>query len=84
MDSNPPRCNPAHYSSHPPSFNQRRLFEVFRAQGIQSAVIHHYRPADSSMSDLALQMGTQVGGLLCDGLGENRVTWRPNPRHWVL
>jgi len=48
----------------------RRLFGILTAHGIDSAVIHHYRPGPSDMAELALQMGTQVGGLLCDGLGD--------------
>jgi len=48
----------------------RRLFSNFEALEINSAVIHHYRPPASDGNELALQMGTQVGGLLCDGLGD--------------
>jgi len=48
----------------------RRLFSVFDRLCIDSAVIHHFRPVASEPAELALQMGAQVGGLLCDGLGD--------------
>jgi len=48
----------------------RRLFSLFAKEKIDSAVIHHYRPPKTDGNELALQMGTEVGGLLCDGLGD--------------
>ena len=61
----------------------RRLFSELAALGLDDAVIHVFRPAppdttapperggqDASKSEFALQMGTQVGGLLVDGLGD--------------
>ena len=48
----------------------RRLFSLFQTLDIDSAVIHHYRPPAVDGNELALQIGTQVGGLLCDGLGD--------------
>jgi (E)-4-hydroxy-3-methylbut-2-enyl-diphosphate synthase len=48
----------------------RRLFSKFEQLGIDSAVIHHFRPPASDGNELALQMGASVGGLLCDGLGD--------------
>ena len=47
----------------------RRVFTVFAKHGIDSAVIHHFHAPPSTSSELALQLGTQAGGLLCDGLG---------------
>jgi len=47
----------------------RRVFSVFNKHGIDSPVIHHFHAPPSSSSELALQLGTQAGGLLCDGLG---------------
>lgn len=48
----------------------RRLFTIFEEKGIESAVIHHFRPPPSDSNEFALQLGAQVGGLLCDGLGD--------------
>ena len=48
----------------------RRLFTLFGAHGVDSAVIHHFRPPPSDSYEFALQLGSQVGGLLCDGLGD--------------
>ena len=46
----------------------RRVFALLKEQQIDSAVIHHWRLPPSDKSELALQLGAQVGGLLCDGL----------------
>jgi len=48
----------------------RRLFSEFAKLGIESAVVHHFRPPPSDSNEFALQLGAQVGGLLCDGLGD--------------
>jgi len=48
----------------------RRTFAVLDSLGVDSAVIHHFRPPASDANELALQIGAQVGGLLCDGLGD--------------
>jgi len=48
----------------------RRLFTIFDRHGIESAVIHHFHPPPSDSNEFALQLGAQVGGLLCDGLGD--------------
>ena len=48
----------------------RRIFSIFSDKNIETAVIHVFRPPASDTSELALQLGTQVGGLLCDGLGD--------------
>jgi len=48
----------------------RRLFGILEDKNIDSAIIHHYHPEPSDSAELALQMGTQIGGLLCDGLGD--------------
>ena len=48
----------------------RRVFAIFGSQGIDSAVIHVFRPPASDGNELALQLGAGVGGLLCDGLGD--------------
>ena len=46
---------------------------MFDAEGIDSAIIHMFRPPKSDGNELALQLGAQVGGLLCDGLGDGVV-----------
>ena len=33
-------------------------------------MVHVFRPPPSDQNELALQLGAQVGGLLCDGLGD--------------
>ena len=50
--------------------SSRRTFAAFEELGIDSSVVHVFRPPASDSGELALQMGTQVGGLLCDGLGD--------------
>ena len=39
----------------------RRVFALLKEQQIDSAVIHHWRPPPSDKSELALQLGAQVG-----------------------
>jgi len=58
----------------------RRIFAVFEELGITSSVVHHFRPPPSDSNELALQMGLQIGGLLCDGLGDG-VLVEPQPGH---
>lgn len=48
----------------------RRLFSCFDTLGVESAVVHHFRAPSSDANEFALQLGAQVGGLLCDGLGD--------------
>jgi len=48
----------------------RRIFEVIKSEDIQTSVIHHFKTADSDSNELALQIGTRVGSLLTDGLGD--------------
>ncbi len=50
--------------------SSRRLFGIFESEDIQTSVIHHYQTSDSDSNELALQMGTRVGSLLTDGLGD--------------
>jgi len=56
----------------------RRLFAIFKEKGIESAVVHHYRAPPSDSNEFALQLGAQIGGLLCDGLGDG-VMVEPQP-----
>jgi (E)-4-hydroxy-3-methylbut-2-enyl-diphosphate synthase len=48
----------------------RRLFEVFKANDISVAVIHHFITDTNDSNELALQLGTKVGSLLTDGNGD--------------
>lgn len=56
----------------------RRLFAMLAELSIDSAVIHHFHLAPSESNEIALQLGAQVGGLLCDGLGDG-VLVEPQP-----
>jgi len=48
----------------------RRVFEIFKKEGINLAVIHHFVTDTDDSNELALQLGTQVGSLLTDGNGD--------------
>lgn len=48
----------------------RRVFEIFNANDIDMAVIHHFVTDTNDSSELALQLGTKVGSLLTDGNGD--------------
>jgi len=50
--------------------SSRRLFNIFESEDINTIVIHLYQTSDSDSNELALQMGTRVGSLLTDGLGD--------------
>ena len=48
----------------------RRVFEIFKANDIGLAVIHHFTTDTEDSNELALQLGTGVGSLLTDGNGD--------------
>ena len=48
----------------------RRVFEIFKANDINRAVIHHFVTDTDDSNELALQLGTQIGSLLTDGNGD--------------
>lgn len=48
----------------------RRVFEMFKKEGINLAVIHHFTTDTDDSNELALQLGTKVGSLLTDGNGD--------------
>jgi (E)-4-hydroxy-3-methylbut-2-enyl-diphosphate synthase len=48
----------------------RRVFEIFKKNDINLAVIHHFVTDTDDSNELALQLGTQVGSLLTDGDGD--------------
>eukprot|EP00542_Grammatophora_oceanica_P018425 CAMPEP_0194032052 /NCGR_PEP_ID=MMETSP0009_2-20130614/5082_1 /TAXON_ID=210454 /ORGANISM="Grammatophora oceanica, Strain CCMP 410" /LENGTH=651 /DNA_ID=CAMNT_0038672373 /DNA_START=283 /DNA_END=2238 /DNA_ORIENTATION=+ len=48
----------------------RRVFEIFKSNEIETAVIHHFVTDTDDSNELALQMGTQIGALLNDGNGD--------------
>jgi len=51
----------------------RRIFQDLADAGCTTPVIHHMLfsgDGDADKSDIVIQSGSQVGGLLCDGLGD--------------
>ena len=48
----------------------RRVFEILKANDIDTAVVHHFVTDTTDSGELALQMGTQIGSLLTDGNGD--------------
>lgn len=48
----------------------RRVFEIFKANNIDRAVVHHFVTDTDDSNELALQLGTQIGSLLTDGNGD--------------
>lgn len=48
----------------------RRVFEIIKSEGIETSVIHHYETDTTESDDLALEIGTRIGSLLTDGLGD--------------
>jgi (E)-4-hydroxy-3-methylbut-2-enyl-diphosphate synthase len=48
----------------------RRVFEIFKANEIESSVVHHFTTDTDDSNELALQLGTKVGALLTDGNGD--------------
>jgi (E)-4-hydroxy-3-methylbut-2-enyl-diphosphate synthase len=48
----------------------RRVFELFKANGIETSVVHHFTTVTDDSNELALQIGTQIGSLLTDGNGD--------------
>eukprot|EP00534_Pseudo-nitzschia_fraudulenta_P001938 CAMPEP_0201138534 /NCGR_PEP_ID=MMETSP0850-20130426/55978_1 /ASSEMBLY_ACC=CAM_ASM_000622 /TAXON_ID=183588 /ORGANISM="Pseudo-nitzschia fraudulenta, Strain WWA7" /LENGTH=755 /DNA_ID=CAMNT_0047409929 /DNA_START=140 /DNA_END=2407 /DNA_ORIENTATION=+ len=48
----------------------RRVFEIFNANEIDTAVVHHFTTETDDSNELALQIGTQIGSLLTDGNGD--------------
>lgn len=48
----------------------RRVFEIFNANDIETAVIHYFTTDTDNANELALQIGTQIGSQLTDGNGD--------------
>lgn len=48
----------------------RRVFEIFNANDIDTAVVHHFTTDTDDSNELALQIGTQIGSQLTDGNGD--------------
>lgn len=48
----------------------RRVFEIFNANDIDTAVVHHFTTDTENPDELALQIGTQIGSQLTDGNGD--------------
>mmetsp|Transcript_12578 Transcript_12578/g.25128 ORF Transcript_12578/g.25128 Transcript_12578/m.25128 type:complete len:768 (-) Transcript_12578:77-2380(-) len=53
-----------------PLHAKRRVFEVLKKIDSKVPVIHHFATDIDDSNELALQLGTQVGALLADGLGD--------------
>ena len=50
--------------------SSRRVFEIFKANDIETSVVHHFTTDTDDSNELALQMGTKIGSLLTDGNGD--------------
>lgn len=51
--------------------SSRRVFEVLKVNDIKTPVIHHREFwADTKRDELVITTGSEIGGLLCDGLGD--------------
>jgi (E)-4-hydroxy-3-methylbut-2-enyl-diphosphate synthase len=48
----------------------RRVFEIFKANDIETSVVHHFTTDTDDSNELALQIGTKIGSLLTDGNGD--------------
>jgi (E)-4-hydroxy-3-methylbut-2-enyl-diphosphate synthase len=69
-DLNPAFCLLKPKSSISSLHAARRVFEIFKANSISTAVIHHFTTETDDSNELALQLGTKVGSLLTDGNGD--------------
>jgi len=69
-DLNPIMCllKPKEGISH--LHSARRVFEIFNANDIETAVIHYFTTDTDNANELALQIGTQIGSQLTDGNGD--------------
>nr|QBP34357.1 plastid 4-hydroxy-3-methylbut-2-en-1-yl diphosphate synthase precursor [Ulva prolifera] len=49
----------------------RRVFDILKANEIDTPVIHHREFwADTTRDEIVITTGSEIGGLLCDGLGD--------------
>eukprot|EP00531_Pseudo-nitzschia_arenysensis_P009328 CAMPEP_0116117610 /NCGR_PEP_ID=MMETSP0329-20121206/1662_1 /TAXON_ID=697910 /ORGANISM="Pseudo-nitzschia arenysensis, Strain B593" /LENGTH=755 /DNA_ID=CAMNT_0003611181 /DNA_START=140 /DNA_END=2407 /DNA_ORIENTATION=- len=48
----------------------RRVFELFNANDIDTAVVHHFTTDTDDSNELALQIGARIGSQLTDGNGD--------------
>eukprot|EP00533_Pseudo-nitzschia_delicatissima_P005088 CAMPEP_0116086870 /NCGR_PEP_ID=MMETSP0327-20121206/5077_1 /TAXON_ID=44447 /ORGANISM="Pseudo-nitzschia delicatissima, Strain B596" /LENGTH=751 /DNA_ID=CAMNT_0003577933 /DNA_START=107 /DNA_END=2362 /DNA_ORIENTATION=+ len=48
----------------------RRVFELFNANDIETAVVHHFTTDTDDSNELALQIGARIGSQLTDGNGD--------------
>ncbi|KAG1675454.1 hypothetical protein FOA52_001753 [Chlamydomonas sp. UWO 241] len=56
----------------------RRVFEIIKAAGITTPVIHHIQFAESAVRDeIVIKTGSWLGGLLVDGLGDGALIEAP-------
>lgn len=51
--------------------SSRRVFELLKINNIGTPIIHHREFwADSTRDEIVIATGSEIGGLLCDGLGD--------------
>lgn len=51
--------------------SSRRVFDVLKTNGIETPVMHHRIYDEGSVRDeIVITTGSEVGGLLCDGMGD--------------
>eukprot|EP00892_Ulva_mutabilis_P008353 jgi/Ulvmu1/5890/UM026_0011.1 len=51
--------------------SSRRIFDILKKAGVETPIIHHREFwGDSKRDEIVITTGSEVGGLLCDGLGD--------------
>jgi len=62
----------------------RRVFEIFKANDIDRAVVHHFTTDTDDSKELALQLGTKIGSLLTDGNGDGVMVEQVGKRNFSV
>lgn len=62
----------------------RRVFEIFKANDIDRAVIHHFVTDTDDSNELALQLGTKIGSLITDGNGDGIMVEQIDKRNFSV
>jgi (E)-4-hydroxy-3-methylbut-2-enyl-diphosphate synthase len=58
-------------AGHSRLHTSRRVFNILKANSIETPVLHHRIFEEASVRDeIVITTGSEVGGLLCDGLGD--------------
>lgn len=51
--------------------SSRRIFDILKENEIGTSIIHHREFwGDSTRDEIVITTGSEIGGLLCDGLGD--------------